>query len=159
MYIKYMIIPLCYFLAQIVKFSFIRLAVDYWIWFDPYLLLGEQIDSIASHIERAEGDVEQGKKHLKSAEEKQKAARKKKICLFSTLFIVLLIVVIVILAEFGAFSSSGSDTETVKVVEKVVYVTVTPATTESSSSSSSSSTISPESSGELDQSVSTTAAP
>ena len=78
-----------------------------------------------THVERAQGDVEQGKKHLKSAEEKQKSARKKKICLFSTLAVVILIVILVIAAEFGLFSGGG-DTETVRIVEKVVYVTVTP---------------------------------
>ncbi len=94
---------------------------------------GEMVDNIFHSVNRAQGDVEQGKDHLKKAEELAKRNRKMKICLAAVLSVVILIVLIVILNEFGAFSSSPPDysdyaTPTPKVIVRteIVYVEVTP---------------------------------
>ena len=91
---------------------------------------GEMIDNIATHVEHAEIDVEQGKDHLAKAKEYMKAARKKKIILFAIIFIIVLIVLLVILAEFGAFSSSSSPSN------HLVYTTTTSTTSTTVSTTS-----------------------
>ncbi len=68
---------------------------------------GEMIDKIEHNVLLAQADVEKGKGELQEAEKNQKAARKKKVCLFSVLAVVLAIVLVVVLAEFDVFSGGG----------------------------------------------------
>lgn len=88
---------------------------------------GEMVDNIAYNINNAAMDVEKGRDQLKSAEQSQKSARKKKICLFGILIVVLLIILLVLLIEFDAFSSSSSSSgENTRVIVQTIYVNVTP---------------------------------
>jgi t-SNARE complex subunit (syntaxin) len=65
---------------------------------------GETVDNIYQNVQRAAGDIEKGRDELRSAEQNQRSARKKKLICGSILIVVLLIVLLVILSEFGAFS-------------------------------------------------------
>ena len=73
---------------------------------------GEMVDNIYENVTRAGIDVEQGKDHLKKAQDYQKSARKKKLICAGIAVIVFLIILLIILIEFGAFSSSSSPIST-----------------------------------------------
>jgi len=84
---------------------------------------GELVDRIDHNIGRAVDDIESGREQLFQAQRNKIAANKKKICLISTLVIVVIIVLIIILSEFGAFSSSGSETVVKEVIRERVIIT------------------------------------
>eukprot|EP00096_Caligus_rogercresseyi_P002295 TRINITY_DN14386_c0_g1_i1.p2 TRINITY_DN14386_c0_g1~~TRINITY_DN14386_c0_g1_i1.p2 ORF type:complete len:353 (-),score=111.59 TRINITY_DN14386_c0_g1_i1:1955-3013(-) len=84
---------------------------------------GETLDNIYSHVMSAETNVESGKKHLSSAEDYAKKARKKKFCLFSVGILIVIIIALILLFELGAFSWGGSS-ETSTHTKEIIYIYV-----------------------------------
>nr|ACO15745.1 Syntaxin-2 [Caligus clemensi] len=103
---------------------------------------GETIDNIYTQVMSAETNVEAGKKHLSSAEDYAKKARRKKFCLFTVGIVIFLIIMLILLFEVGAFSwgSEASSTHTKEII--YIYVNQTTTTsTEAPTISSSTTTI------------------
>ena len=82
---------------------------------------GEMIDNIAIQVEEAAERTKEGNKQLDNAAKLKIKGRKLKLIIAAVVAVLLLVLILVILSEFGAFS--GSDTQTVTIIQ---YVTPPP---------------------------------